>query len=113
MEGDGGEDVQGGIPVRAGEAGGEADDEHGGEYVGRAFGNSYSGVSLRLDVPSIGVNSVRFQKGVHQDRHMIDLFFVKVKKSFRLLLLFYINVLPYAVFIKTCLVMTLLMYEMN
>jgi len=44
---------------------------------------------------------------------MIDLFFVKVKKSFRLLLLFYINVLPYAVFIKTCLVMTLLMYEMN
>ena len=42
--GDGGDDVQGGVLVRAGAAEGEADDEHGGEYGGRAFGNSSSGV---------------------------------------------------------------------
>ena len=35
--------------------------------------------------------------------------FVEFKKSFRLLLLFYINVLSYAIFIKSCFVM----YEMN
>jgi len=47
VEGDGGEDVQGGIPVRAGEAGGEADDEHGGEYVGCTLNRSH----LEIPIP--------------------------------------------------------------
>jgi hypothetical protein len=51
VEGSGGEDVQGGVLVRAGDAGGQADDERGGEYAGRAGGRSTPGVSLRLDGP--------------------------------------------------------------
>ena len=71
--GDGGDDVQGGVLVRAGAAEGEADDEHGGEYGGRAFGNSSSGVCLGLNVRSTSLSvtiSFWFYNGRcdHQDR---------------------------------------------
>ena len=48
--------------------------EHGGEYGGRAFGNSSSGVSLGLNVRSTSISvtiSFWFYKG-RCDRHMID-----------------------------------------